>query len=270
MGIRKNISNLLSKYLLSRGVFTTKRTNLEELKNFFKIIYPSKLETRNIRIGGTNDGGYIIPDDLDGIKFCFSPGVGDLYNFESDLTKRNIKCFLADNSVNFKTENHLLEFDKKFIGPITNGEYINLKDWIRCKIDYENNHDLILQLDVEGDEYDIINSMDLITLKKFRIILIEFHQLHYLFDSFTFKKIKKTFEILNEFFYCTHIHPNNNPEFVVKEGDIIIPPVLEFSFLRKDRSKAVDGKLDFPSKLDEPNNKYKPDLKLPKCWYGQR
>lgn len=269
MGLRKNISSLLSKYLLSRGVFTTQRTNLQDLKDFFKITYPSKLEVENIRIGGENDGGYIIPNDFAGIKYCFSPGVGNLFNFERDLTKKSIKCFLADYSVDFKTDNELIDFDKKFIGPVTKDKFISLKDWICSKIDYENNNDLILQLDVEGDEYDIINSIDENTLKKFRIILVEFHQLHYLFDSFLFKKIKSAFSILNKFFYCTHIHPNNNPEIIVKQGNIVIPPVLEFSFLRRDRSRITEGKLHFPSDLDQPNNKNKLDLKLPKCWFRQ-
>ena len=75
--------------------------------------------------------------------------------------------------------------------------------------------------------------------------------------------------ILNKFFYCTHIHPNNNPEIIVKQGNIVIPPVLEFSFLRRDRSRITEGKLHFPSDLDQPNNKNKLDLKLPKCWFRQ-
>jgi hypothetical protein len=30
-----------------------------------------------VRLGGPKDGGYLVPDDLDGIAFCFSPGVSD-------------------------------------------------------------------------------------------------------------------------------------------------------------------------------------------------
>ena len=154
-----------------------------------KTVIPRKLKVDNIRIGGNEDGGYVVPDDFEGIKYCFSPGVGNLTNFEDDLIKKKINCYLADFSVNTTFSDELINFEKKFVGPISNENYINLKDWISSKIDYEKNNDLILQLDVEGDEYDIINSLDIGTLKKFRIILIEFHQLHYIFDSFTFKKI---------------------------------------------------------------------------------
>ena len=267
MGIRKKIIKKTCDFLLSQGTFTTKRTDLTELRQFLKTVIPKKLAIDSIRIGGNNDGGYVVPNDLGGINYCFSPGVGNLINFENDLSKKGIKSFLADFSVSENYNNKLIDFEKKFVGPISNENYICLKDWISSKIDYEKNDDLILQLDVEGDEYDIINSLDIKTLKKFRIILIEFHQLHYLFDSFSFKKIKKVFDILNKFFYCTHIHPNNNPEFIVTEKDIKIPPVLEFSYLRKDRSDVINQKLEFPTIMDQPNNPTRTDIDLPKCWY---
>lgn len=45
------------------------------------------------------DGGYLIPDDLEGISACFSPGVDDRATFETSLIARGIPCFLADASV---------------------------------------------------------------------------------------------------------------------------------------------------------------------------
>ena len=202
-----------------------------------------------------------------GIKYCFSPGVGSISKFENDLTKKKIKCFLADYSVNPKFENNLIDFDKKFIGASSYENYLNLNDWIKKKLDDESNSDLMLQMDIEGDEYEVINSLNDKTLKKFRIILIEFHQLHYLFDNFMFKKIDKAFKKIMKLFNCTHIHPNNSVDFIFKDKNIIIPPVLEFSFLRKDRGNIIDKNLSFPSKLDHPNISNKRDIKLPICWY---
>ncbi len=142
-----------------------------------------------------------------------------------------------------------------------------MKDWISQKVDYNKNNDLLLQIDIEGDEYSVINALDEETIKKFRIILIEFHQLHYLFDDYMFEKINDAFKKILKFFYCSHIHPNNDVDFIFKEQNIIIPPVLEFSFLRKDRGKILDNELSFPSKIDQPNNSKKRDIILPKCWY---
>ena len=92
-----------------------------------------KKNIENIRIGGENDGGYIVPNDLKDIKYCFSPGVGSVSKFEEELTQKKIKCFLADYSVDLQFESNLIEFDKKFIGPSTFGNFLSLKDWIKKK-----------------------------------------------------------------------------------------------------------------------------------------
>ncbi len=267
MGFRKKLKKKICEYLLNKGIFTSKKTDLKKIDRFLNMVHPESLNIENIRIGGDNDGGYIIPNDLNGIKYCFSPGVGTLSKFEQELTKKNIKCFLADFSVNPKFENNLIDFEKKFIGASTYDNYFTLKDWISQKVDYNKNNDLLLQIDIEGDEYSVINALDEETIKKFRIILIEFHQLHYLFDDYMFEKINDAFKKILKFFYCSHIHPNNDVDFIFKEQNIIIPPVLEFSFLRKDRGKILDNELSFPSKIDQPNNSKKRDIILPKCWY---
>ena len=267
MGIRKKLKKKISEYLLKNGVFTSKKTDINKITSFLNMVHPKSLDIENIRIGGENDGGYIVPDDFKDVKYCFSPGVGYVSKFEKELTEKKIKCFLADYSVEPKFKNNLIEFDKKFIGPSTFENFLSLKDWIEKKLVHEKNTDLILQMDIEGAEYDVINSLDDEILKKFRIILIEFHQLHYLFDDFTFEKINHAFKKILKFFNCTHIHPNNSVDFVLKDRGIIIPPVLEFSFLRKDRGKILNKKLSFPAKIDQPNVLNKRDIELPSCWY---
>ena len=253
MGFRKKLKKKISEYLLKNGVFTSKKTDINKITSFLNMVHPKSLDIENIRIGGENDGGYIVPNDLKDVKYCFSPGVGSISKFEKELTKK-IKCFLADYSVELQFENDLIEFDKKFIGPTTFENFLSLKDWIEKKLVDEKNTDLILQMDIEGAEYDVINSLDDEILKKFRIILIEFHQLHYLFDDFTFEKINHAFKKILKFFNCSHIHPNNSVDFVLKDKEIIIPPVLEFSFLRKDRGKILNK--NFPSQLKLTNQMF--------------
>ena len=267
MGIRKKLKTKICEYLLKKGIFTSKKTDTNKILRFLNMVRPKSLDIENIRIGGDNEGGYIVPNDFQGVKYCFSPGVGSSSKFENEITKKNIKCFLADYSVNPKFKNNLIDFEKKFIGTSSYENFLNLSDWIENKIDYENNNDLLLQMDIEGDEYEVINSLNDKLLRKFRIVLIEFHQLHYLFDDFIFEKINKAFEKITKLFNCTHIHPNNDVDFVFKDKDIIIPPVLEFSFLRKDRGNIMNKDLFFPSKLDQPNVLNKKDIKLPRCWY---
>jgi hypothetical protein len=267
MGLRKKIKKNFLDYLLHKEIFSSRKVKDSLIFDLLNLIKPKKLSVMNVRIGGNNDGGYVIPNDLENIKYCFSAGVGSIYQFENELSKMNIKSFLADYSVNPKISNPLINFEKIFIGSKTYKNFITLKDWISKKINYYDNEDLILQMDVEGDEYEILQSIDIATLKKFRIILIEFHNLHYLFDHLFFKKFEKIFLMLMEYYYCSHIHPNNDVDNVYRYNKLIMPSVMEFSFLRKDRARIVGSIEKLPSVLDRPNNPNKNDIILPKYWF---
>jgi hypothetical protein len=62
-----------------------------------------------------------------------------------------------------------------------------------------------------------------------------------------------------------HVHPNNGGG-VIKVGRFEVPRVVEFTFLRKDRSPMLGFRQDFPHPLDAPNLIEIPDTSLPTCW----
>jgi hypothetical protein len=220
-----------------------------------------------IRIGGTADGGYLIPNDLDGVEYCFSPGVGAMADFESHLATLNIKSFLADHSVDFppiaKPE---FTFDKKFLGAIDSETSFTLKSW-RDKYLAANVHDLLLEMDIEGSEYEVILSTPSDTLTDFRIMVIEFHFLEKMFEPFAYAVFKTCFEKILEHFHVVHIHPNNCCGAVRRRG-IEVPRIMEFTFYNKHRMTRTKVRKDFPHILDRDNSGRKKPLHLPKCWYG--
>jgi hypothetical protein len=107
------MKRIFKSLLLRRGIYVGHVTNRDSLNDFFKKIKPVQTNHNLIRLGGAGDGGYLVPDDLNGIEYCFSPGVSAVADFELDLTKRNIKCFLADYSVDGPPiKNSLFDFEK--------------------------------------------------------------------------------------------------------------------------------------------------------------
>ena len=60
----------------------------DEIVAVFELLKPKASKTPLIRIGGDMDGSYLVPDDLDGIAACFSPGVNRIKYFEDFLTDR--------------------------------------------------------------------------------------------------------------------------------------------------------------------------------------
>jgi hypothetical protein len=82
------------------------------------------------RVGANTDGGYLIPDDLEGIEYCFSPGVDVSSSFENQLANRRIKSFLADYSVEAPTIiRPEFVFDKKFLGAVDRDQFFTLASW---------------------------------------------------------------------------------------------------------------------------------------------
>lgn len=239
--------------------------NRDEVMQFIKRLRPYATEHSLIRIGPNYDGGYLLPDDLTGIQSCYSPGVGGSSSFELDLAQRGIRSFMADASVNGPATSHpLFSFEKKFLGAENSGDYTTLASWIERHTPSDQN--LILQMDIEGGEYHVIDSTPEEVFSKFRIMNIEFHHLQLLWDRKSLDNLNIFFDKLLKNFTVVHLHPNNYERGYVKDG-ITIPPVLEITFLRNDRIKQKSPAQVFPHPLDFNNGTQVAPFPLPLEWY---
>jgi hypothetical protein len=122
-------------------------------------------------------------------------------------------------------------------------------------------------MDIEGSEYISILSTPQEILTKFRIILIEFHNLEHLTEKFASEIIQATVSKILSDFYVVHIHPNNARK-LSPWGGLMIPPTLEVTFIRKDRVKNTRNIEELPHKLDEPNLPETSDVRLPRYWWN--
>jgi hypothetical protein len=252
--------------IVAPGFNVTWQTESSDLLELIRKLRPQDCGQRLIRIGGPGDGGYLVPDDLDGIEYCFSPGVNTTSDFENQLADRGIKSFLADYSVEappiLRPE---FAFDKKFLGSTNSKQFLTLASW-KDKYLRDYTGDLILQMDIEGAEYQVILNAPDELLNQFRILVIEFHSLDRLFDPLLFEIISSCFEKLLGSFCVVHIHPHNFYGSV-KRGKIEIPRLMEFTFLNKKRIGDTSPARVFPNPLDAPNVPSRKHLPLPECWY---
>ena len=241
------------------------KLNLSRLKK--KIYLPKFLKPKKnfflIRVGKRNDGGYLVdPSSIIECKTLISLGINDDWSFEKNFHKinPNIKLFCYDKETSFV---FLLKiFLKKFIFMY----YYGIKDTLISlyklvdyffflkrrlykknisyndiiKISKELKPPFFLKIDIEGSEYRILN--DLLKLqKKICGIIIELHNI----DLF-FHKINKL--------KLTHIHANNVEIF---HGSCNI---IELTFAKS--PEIIKTKIKFPNKLDQPNIKNLPEIKL--------
>lgn len=255
----------LRKFLAKKGYYLGFSTSKSQIQKFITNIKPYSTNLGLIRIGSKGDGGYLVPNDLEGIEACFSPGVGSTSNFEEACQRYGMKTFLADASVNsLPTTNQDLHFTQKYIGAFNDTEFMTLDTWVESA-KLNANSDLLLQMDIEGAEYEVLLNVSEKLLARFRIIVMEIHYLDRL-ASVDFHQMATTaFNKILINHTCVHIHPNN-VDVIHTINDVPIAPTIEITFVRNDRIKTKQAATQFPHHLDADNmNKQK--VVLPQNWY---
>jgi hypothetical protein len=219
-----------------------------------------------IRIGPEADGGYLVLDDLDGIHACFSPGVSTVSGFEEVCAERGMQVFLADASVIGPAVHHpSFTFVRKYVGAFADEHFMTLDNWVTVSLPADDHTDLLLQMDIEGYEYETILAASDRLMRRFRHIIVEVHALDQLWNQSFFQIAARAFRKLLRSHTCVHVHPNNCCGSYVWDG-IVVPKVAEMTFVRKDRCGATRPATTFPHPLDRDNTDNAP-LPLPVCWY---
>ena len=270
--LKHKITRFIIKIAFSHGIIIFKPVKTKKVTGFITRFRDNYISVDLIRIGGDADGGYLIPDIFNRIAFCLSPGVADTADFEAELSRRyGIKSFMIDASVAsapFADDN--FHFMKKFLGHRTNDDFITLSDWMESILKEGGGDDdgMILQMDIEGGEYDVLTFESTETLSRFSTMIIEFHGMERLFEPCFLQTISTIFEKLYRNFSICHVHPNNCCGVTSLNG-IDVPNVIEVTFLRHDlvdQFKSASA-LSLPHPLDRKNVSHKPDIGMPKIWW---
>ena len=256
--------NLKEKFFDLFNLYIEKKTPKSDISRILKQLLPFKIEHKLLRLGDENDGGYLIPNDISGIKKNYTAGVGELTKFEKDLEEKfSIQSNMLDfNDIDPKIFPKSSKFLKKKLGIISSENEININDWLK-----DEEEEIIFKMDIEGDEYLILTSITEENLKKIRILVIEIHDLRHLRNYFFFKTFEKILSRLNKVFYICHLHPNNASN-IKNIGGLNIPDMLEITLIRKDRVKHYVGEYaEIPHKLDQKTVLTRNEIFIDKKWY---
>jgi|TARA_B110000027_G_scaffold106774_1_gene113484 hypothetical protein len=260
--VKKMIKMLLYKY----NVRVYRSVDEKKILEVIDILKPYHLGHELIRVGGSGDGGYLIPNLLNQIDFCFSPGVGKISEFELELKSNGIKSFLADYSVEGPAADNLFNFKKKYIKSFNSDISITINDWIETSVENKESN-FLMQMDIEGSEYEVINSISEKNLKRIKILIIEFHHLEFLTNEVFLETFKSVIKKLGNYFEVNHIHPNNCCG-TSEINNVIFPNVMEVTFLNKEFVKVKEKVNKLPHKLDVKNVERKKDIILSDYWYS--
>lgn len=260
------MGKILKKLLSLDNYFPTRITTSEEIKTLIKTLRPIETSKSLIRVGPDSDGGYLLPDDLSNIAKCFSPGVNKESGFEKYCSNMGMSVFMADGSVEKPVlEDKNFYFTKKYIGATSNENFLTMNDWVSKHSN--NNEETLIQMDIEGYEYEVLLSTDPIILNNCRILIVEFHHLDQLWNKMFFNLARSVFEKILETHMVVHLHPNNCCG-VENLNSIEIPKVMEFTFYNKRYIDKSCLTKNIPHILDRCNVPNKPRINLSEIWFG--
>lgn len=259
------IQNLLRFFSLT----ITRRSSTLLVLESLALFIPKKTTVPLVRIGPNFDGGYVCPDDFFGIDKAFSPGTNCVWEFERSLAEKyGIHSMLLDSQDKMPINLGALQtFRSALLGPVNKPGWITLESWVAVDASITD-HNLLLQMDIEGHEYSVLLSTPMATLRRFRIMVIEFHNLNWLLNlPLAANTMSPVFQKLSEDFEILFVNPNNaGGEWHL--GRNRFPRVLEVTFLRKDRISERSNYLNhsysdkFMNNPDKKNIKFDHDLIL--------
>jgi hypothetical protein len=249
-----NLSIIILDIENVRGLSLSKRASGEEIAIVLKKFRPVLNGWPLVLVGGSKDGGYLLPADLSNIGRCMSAGCDMNWSFEKSL----FSSFSITSSILDSEDKRPRDLDErhhytpKWLGEQVDNKTITFDAWIE-EFSFGTNLDLILQMDIEGFEWQAILDIDEKLLQRFRIMSIEFHGTQNFYNRRLLSKVyAPAIDKLLTYFDVVHVHPNNCCG-LHKFGSIDFPNVFEVTFHRKDRTKEILGYADLPNALDVKN-----------------
>lgn len=246
----------------SLGRHPEKLTPKEQLLSALYKLRPRRFSSELIRIGSSGDGGYLLPTEVSEVEFVISPGVGNSVEFELDMLKRfGTSSILIDKSVNKNPDwPPEFTFESRYLGARNQQEFLDLGGIIdkytlsRKKI--------LLQMDIEGFEYEVLMRSSKETLNSFDYIVLELHDLNFwirseLFNRFFLPAIENLFQD----FTPIHFHANSAGGTTRIYG-VTFPNTVELTLVSQTHAGIQDGYALLPHTLDKKNTNL-PEIQMP-------
>jgi glycosyltransferase involved in cell wall biosynthesis len=213
-----------------------------------------------LRIGNTYDGGYVLPEAALEADVLLSIGVGHDVTFDMVFARRGAAVLQFDHTLEQPPETHEnFRFHRLGWGATTEGVLLSLAD-MHARVEALGAGRKLLKFDVEGAEYEALETVSSELLQAYDVIACELHDLSRLDDRVHFDRVRRALEKLTQSHAPVHLHANNYAGMSVVQG-VPVPDAVELTLLRRDLD-CFPGLSDepMPGALDNPNNPMQPDL----------
>lgn len=224
------------------------KLNYKKEYNLYRLLCPKKvIGAKKVLFGNVTECPYVLLDDIREIKIAYSFGIYYMISFDKALADKGIDVYMYDHTIN-KLVFENPKFHWKKIGVISESKKKQNKTMKTInELLIENGHfqekNMILKIDIEYDEWDILNEISPEILKKFKYIILELH----------FWKIEE-YELyincltkLTIYHQVFHIHCCNCAS-LLSIGDFPICNTLEVSYIIKEGNSFKKDTSVYPIK----------------------
>ena len=258
-----NITLFNPKALLSKINVSTEY--YDWLRSLLKI---KKVVGKNfVRFGKPNDGGYVMVDNFNAVGggVAYSFGINNDVSWDTDMAARGYDIFMYDPTINAlpKTNERFHFFKEGIAGREINQYALNtLEHFIKVN-GHEDKSDMILKMDVEGAEWDFFSTVSSELLSKFDQMVFEFHSLIQAKSQSEMNNTAAYLQKINRTHSLVHLHANNYGSFLIADDKILMPDVLELTYVKTSNYELADDEnILLPHSIDEPNNRRASELPL--------
>ncbi len=232
------------------------------VQKLLRLLKPHCAEgVQKARFGSVYDGGYVMIDDFTDIAAAFSFGVGGDVNWDAAVADRGVTVFQFDHTVDGPPTAHPgFKFEKaRIVANPAPGAY-TIDELVQRYGKGEGS--LILKIDIEADEWAVLDSASAESLTCFAQIMGEFHFLkNALIEPNWYELALRMFQKLTDTFALVHVHANNQ-HGLHNVANLMVPNLVEFTFANRRRYRLSSSGEEFPGPLDAPNNPGLPELIL--------
>ena len=216
-----------------------------------------------IRLGNQQtDGGYVMLNDFQPYGIAYSFGISDNITWDIDMADYNYNVYMYDHTIQklpyYKTNFRF--FREGIAGYDYENQPLKTLDYYLTYNKHKKCKNMILKMDVEGAEWDFLETVSSNTLKQFDQIVFEFHNMIKPNSDEKIPLLKK----LNKTHQLIHLH-GNNTGFLIEFGNTVFCDVLEATYVNKDKYITEDSdEISLPLDIDYPNDAYRKEIILGK------
>ena len=224
----------------------------EQILQLVQLMVPATPQRGSVRVGGSGDGGYVVPDYLEALDGVVSIGVGGDVSFDLWFAERGVPVFQYDHTVSESPVAHERFMFRPVAWAPSDGEATRSLEGMLRENGLAESRNLLLQFDVEGAEWACLAALSEGFLDRFRVIVGAFHGLDRLGEDDHFAAVSRALRLIDATHACTHVHANNCCGIHLVAG-VPVPAVIELSFLRRTESTFTASDQPIPGPLDRPN-----------------